>query len=116
MYPNLLDCGNQSRYTLDTMDTSETYYKMCLAAFPEDAERGVCLKTQEQLQEIYLSNMPYGTYNKLYTLVEDFQDHHARYGYPTYASSMEQLWLAFYMFERHQKVWSNGEEWVLKTT
>ena len=25
--------------------------------------------------------------------------------------SMEQLWLAFYMYEKHGKVW-NGEEWV----
>jgi hypothetical protein len=26
--------------------------------------------------------------------------------------SMEQLWLAFYMYEKHNKVW-NGEKWIL---
>jgi len=28
-----------------------------------------------------------------------------------YAESFEQLWLAFYMYEKHGKVW-NGEKWV----
>ena len=28
-----------------------------------------------------------------------------------YAESFEQLWLAFYMYEKHGKVW-NGEEWA----
>lgn len=30
-------------------------------------------------------------------------------------SSMEQLWLAFYMYEKHSKIWSSKEkEWVIK--
>jgi hypothetical protein len=28
-----------------------------------------------------------------------------------YAESMEQLWLAFYMFEEHKKTWE-GDEWI----
>ena len=28
--------------------------------------------------------------------------------------SMEQLWLAFYMYEKHKKIW-DGEKWIIET-
>ncbi len=36
------------------MDTTKTYFKMCGKAFPQDAEEGHFLKTQDQLQEMII--------------------------------------------------------------
>jgi len=71
------------------------------------------LLRQDQLQEMYLNSMPDGTYTKIFTLVEAFYGHFEQYGYPSYAFSMEQLWLAFVMKEKYGKIW-DGEDWVLQ--
>ncbi len=76
-----------------------------------DFERAIWLPTQSQLQEMYLRDMPDGTYVKIFTLLEEFYGHFEKHGYPSYAFSMEQLWLAFYMHEVHNKTW-DGNTWV----
>ena len=73
----------------------------------------IWLPRQDQLQEMYLNSMPDGTYTKIFTLVEAFYGHFEQYGYPSYAFSMEQLWLAFVMKEKYGKIW-DGEDWVLQ--
>ena len=70
----------------------------------------IWLPLQHQLQAMYLKDMPDGTYQKVATLAEVFHDYHEKNGYPVYAYTMDQLWLAFYMFEKHQKTW-DGNEW-----
>ena len=69
------------------------------------------LERQDQLQEMYLKDMPAGTYIKIFTLLEEFYGHFETQGYPSYAFSMEQLWLAFVMWEKFGKVW-DGETWA----
>lgn len=74
-------------------------------------DKVIWLPRQDQLQEIYLNDMPDGTYRKIATLAEEFHDYHETHGYPSYAGSMEQLWLAFVMKEKYNKTW-NGESWI----
>jgi len=91
-----------------------------IAFYPECSWKGfddtpkenlIWLPRQDQLQAMYLAMMPAGTYTKVFTLIEEFYGHFEKYGYPSYAYSMEQLWLAFAMKTLHNKTWS-GTEWV----
>ncbi len=75
-----------------------------------DWKKAIWLPRQAQLQKLYLDGMPGGTYQKIATLAEVFHDFYEEHGYPVYATSMEQLWLGFYMSEHFGKVWS-GTEW-----
>ena len=84
------------------MDTSDTYYNMCVKAFSEDAKRGYAFKTQGQLQEM-VGGTHIEKFGKVYRAVV------AKELYPS--ASMEQLWLAFVMKEKYNKTW-NGESWV----
>ena len=114
------------------MDTSETYIKMCekaeeiqkLAPNPlysshdwfVERIRGnvpVWLPRQDQLQEtVHPSDC---TYAISYCLLDNFIDWYQSRCYDELARvySMEQLWLAFVMKEKHNKGW-NGSEWVIK--
>jgi len=89
------------------MDTSETYYNMCYEAFPEDREEGNCLKTQDQIQGMLpFGNLaPHALLLCFWNFVDKDIDHRFVY------TSMEQLWLAFYMKEKHNKTW-DGEKWI----
>jgi len=89
------------------MDTSETYYRMCYEAFPEDREQGMVLKTQDQLQEMIFCTE--GTYDKLPTKVFAFSDYWEENGIPIMFNSLHQLWLAFVM-KGNNKTW-DGESW-----
>jgi len=75
-----------------------------------EREVSTWLPRQDQLQEIWWKSTPDGTYLKLWTMVEEFYGHYERYGYPKYAFSMEQLWLAFVMKELYNKIW-DGDNW-----
>ena len=121
------------------MDTSEAYVKMCEKAEeiqldfrPQDGDyiveviqsprnvlmsifvhphhrRYIWLPRQDQLQEMISEhwNLTYS-----YGLVERFANwlRSSKVGY--YENlSMEQLWLAFVMSQKYNKVW-DGEEWV----
>lgn len=66
----------------------------------------ICLFRQDQLQEMYgqfgLQSMCAALYNFSTSAVGSTI---------TIAGSMEQLWLAFVMWEKYNKTW-NGEDWV----
>lgn len=123
------------------MDTSETYIKMRLAArkhlldgtLPEFIGWNECnwvtanvfvdtkgdfyfatesdqcqLERQDQLQEMVSEHFKAGLdLCNLYTWYIRNRPHDAGQEW----NSMEQLWLAFVMKEKYNKVW-NGEEWV----
>ncbi len=78
--------------------------------FKDPLRELIWLPYQHQLQAMYLRDMPDGTYQKVATLAEVFHDYHKASGYPSYAFSMEQLWLAFVMSEKYNKKW-DGEKW-----
>ena len=119
------------------MDTTETYIKMCKESLPllkgsiplfsrrrwmqyavdgkiglwaetvntSNYEGAIPLWTQDQLQEMYAAP------DDIYTLLHDFNewiDQGERDSLQ--CKSLEQLWLAFVMKEKHGQVW-NEEEW-----
>ena len=74
--------------------------------------RIVWLPRQDQLQEMV--SVPIGTFNdNFWTILEDLRDWGHNYAefQQWIPLSMEQLWLAFVMNEKYNKVW-NGEDWV----
>lgn len=120
------------------MDTSETYIKMRLVAIPDlgmgnspsvhnhhigkdvwVAENGdfyyfteytACqLERQDQLQEMVIdkSISGMGLCYDMWKFIESTKGRSWLLGY-----SMEQLWLAFVMKEKYNKVW-DGEKWLI---
>jgi len=73
--------------------------------------RRIDLLSQDQIQEMLLQ------YYGLHSIVKKFWEFEQKMrkeenvGIPS--ESMEQLWLAFYMHEKHGKIW-NGKEWEKK--
>lgn len=111
------------------MDTSKEYIKMCEKA--EEIQRSdeglrgesdgihyisddvfylgerkcIWLPHQDQLQEMVNDD-------NLTALLQDFISWLAKQcNLPMHMTSMEQLWLAFVMSEKYQKVW-DGDEWI----
>ena len=75
----------------------------------DDAVIGCQLERQDQLQEMlgdYYHCVAQIYWWKETTRIGDYYG----YDYDTF-SSMEQLWLAFVMKEKYNKVW-NGDEWI----
>ena len=115
------------------MDTSKEYIKMCdcpeIQEQMENFEEGfknensafcgtnlVWLPRQDQIQEMMFKNNPRDVCGLATGLANFMQGQQRFYKsgrvkklYPV--GSMEQLWLAFYMSEKHQKFWSK-EGWV----
>ena len=109
------------------MDTSEQYIKMCncpeiqsrelkfagiYSFYNYDFLPDMWLPRQDQIQEMLPENnckCPCCLIFHLNKFVEDNIDGFADGG----IDSMEQYWLAFLMWENHQKVWgSKKEKWV----
>jgi hypothetical protein len=73
------------------------------------------LPRQDQLQEMLIPRPYYSMLNLLSFFNDyvwsftDYDDLKAEENYPF--KSMEQLWLAFVMKEKYNKIWSNGE-WI----
>ena len=122
------------------MDETSTYKKMCMKAneinqlkpsdYPESMKPittyfyddvwyhpkgnhpAIKLFRQDQLQEMVWLNTA-GTYNLLPTKLFAFSDYWEENGIPNRFTSMEQLWLAFIMAEKYNKVWDNvKEDWI----
>ena len=120
------------------MDTSEAYVKMCdcpevqgwkmfkyndihsqhsqkdFVSFshtkPNVWKKIVWLPRQDQIQE----TMPgLDAFQKIYKLAEYIERNDAKYLMGEENRSIEQLWLAFYMHEKHGKAW-DGEKWGKK--
>jgi hypothetical protein len=111
------------------MDTTETYTEMCRKAFLNEQPDGalfvvgdniaidesghwwkmkpkfIPLKSQDQLQKMVEDKLNYSTLAKACSRLGAFQD-----TIPA-CKSWEQLWLAFVMKEKYNKVW-DGTEWV----
>jgi len=68
-------------------------------------EDNIWLPRQDQIQEMLKAH-----YQKHLKILYDFS-----LTVSWYINSLEQLWLAFYMYEKHSKIWSSKEEkWVKK--
>lgn len=74
------------------------------------------LPRQDQIQEMIFKEgwqSPWGV--MIPELLHSANEVPEQYGkYYLNFASMEQLWLAFYMYEKHGKVWADGEKWVKK--
>ena len=124
------------------MDTLEQYIKMCdnkkiQASLPKEGDFYICfiqhgkyyiqmqprkkiikhpgryrqikLPMQDQIQEMLIMD-----YDNAYTLEDCFHEYCSKRVINYWIdASVEQLWLAFYMWEKHGKVW-NGKKWVKK--
>ena len=111
------------------MDTSETYVKMC-DCLEIQGQRGnlmhqhdylidcLWLPRQDQIQEMMYELPPFkekwtigvarvACPNCITLDLKDFSEDDCK----MLLESMEQLWLAFYMHEKHQKTWDK-EKWV----
>ena len=111
------------------MDTSETYIKMCVKAEeilpyydiePEDflgnsktRKESVWLPRQDQLQEMLGCDYKDQLGDFTGFVFDICHDTLSFENYPSQFTSMEQLWLAFYMAEKHNKIWE-GEQWILR--
>jgi hypothetical protein len=112
--------GDLYAYAINEPACPYRYTDVRMVHYCEDKPEADAIRVfrQDQLQEMYLRDMPDGTYTNgtlIFTLVEAFYGHFEKYGYPSYAFSMEQLWLAFAMKEKYNKTW-NGEEWIDEST
>jgi len=66
------------------------------------------LLRQDQIQEMMIKD-----YDNAYTLLEYFSIFWSTRLYAYWVDmTPEQAWLAFYMHEKHSKVWADGEKWV----
>ena len=84
------------------VDGGETY---------KPRDRVIQLFKQDQLQEMVLSDFVQqeGGYLPTYWLLHKFEHWLPDYRYAN--TSMEQLWLAFYMSEKFSKKW-DGDKWI----
>ena len=76
----------------------------------EQRSRYIWLPTQSQLQEMVLPNLKYQDTEHLLRALNEWN--YSEVGYEPYSrfySSMEQLWLAFVMKEKFNKVWTDGK-------
>lgn len=76
----------------------------------EDAVKtnSIWLLRQDQIQEMIpkLDN-----FQKIYKIAEYIEKHDAHYLIGKESRTMEQLWLAFYMHEKHKLVWDD-KKWI----
>ena len=76
-----------------------------------DVVIGCQLERQDQLQEMVPTHIGSTQPNfKMISELNHFFDYWDTNGIPNYLTTWEQLWLAFVMSERYQKIW-NGEDW-----
>ena len=110
------------------MDTSKEYIKMCdcpeiqgkihnwrdrksWSALIEERDEFIWLPRQDQIQEM-MNKLPRCSCMVCLTIhLNEFLNNHLEGLYERNIDTMEQLWLAFYMSEKHQKFW-DGEKWV----
>lgn len=77
----------------------------------EDAVVGCQLERQDQLQEMVFDKSNNPDTERAEQITHFY--HFCMQPYRQQFTSMEQLWLAFYMSEKYDKMW-NGTEWVKK--
>ena len=104
---NNYDSDKKEVLVVSGYETDSGYYGAMAGSkrYPDDEcvpEDAIWLPTQSQLQKMVNTDFTLQILD-LELLVEEGNWH--------YVDSMEQLWLAFVMKEKHGKVW-NGEGWV----
>ena len=67
-------------------------------------EKFTWLPTQEQLQEMVKKR-------HIYYLIKDFQIFQVKHTVGLHIGNMNELWLAFVMYEEYNKIWT-GKEWI----
>ena len=115
------------------MDTSEIYIKMCDNQIVQDAMKivkdkyliyypyakygdhhsNISLPRQDQLQEMMFEESDKEVMPDAITKLLGYFNDYSLTVCPQFAS-MEQLWLAFVMKEKYNKIW-NGEDWIENT-
>ena len=78
----------------------------------------IWLPRQDQLQEMLIERKGYSKHDALENLLTDFENWHYDFKMCDMLwvfTSMEQLWLAFVMKEKYNKIW-NGKNWIKKNT
>ena len=95
----------------------EGEYNISLVGFDEGdgykCSTIIWLPRQDQIQEMIPKCTCVHPLEKLQCVLQRLVEHGGMYGEDTYWSfptSMEQFWLAFYMYEKYKKIW-NGEKW-----
>ncbi len=80
--------------------------------FESETEHRIWLPRQDQLQGIYIGNNE-DTLDRMFSLCNSFTDKsYISHWKPWhFFTSMEQLWLAFVMREKYNKVW-DGKDWI----
>lgn len=109
------------------MDTSENYIKMCACKEITNAWRSrenqflhstkiegqsvfIWLPRQDEIQEMMKETFNSSFYSMGWIRnIVDWMNRQGKYAHQ-FKDSMEQLWLAFYMWEKYKKTW-NGEKW-----
>ena len=99
-----------------TYENGSHYYTLLIAGGPpiRKSKNRIWLPRQDDIQKM-MKGVPAGfikvLYNYIYGGIDGIDIAHYFLNFET----MEQLWLAFYMHEKHSKVWSSKEEkWVKK--
>jgi len=105
--------GAASIFIVDNgvMLASDGYYYLYYDSTNEEAYGD--LPTQDQLQEMVMNFEIYPPFLQLQRWHDWAFEYSLKYWYKF--TSMEQLWLAFVMKEKHNKVW-NSEEWIEKVS
>ena len=111
----LKPCGNPEYWSYGDIFSDGVNVFVCTPAhFPVSGL--IFLPRQDQLQEMMIPKDEQDCLNKYVVLLDDFQEWVLEKGIGLEWSyliqvSMEQLWLAYVMHEKYQKIWANGE-WI----
>jgi len=78
-----------------------------------DKKRYIWLPTQAQLQRMFIKNVKCSNCrSEVFRCVFDLSSfYNGYYKYCSQFTSMEQIWLAYVMFNNYQKQW-NGKDWI----
>ena len=123
-YVKMCDCpeiqdkiiGEKGKYSHDFY-----YRKILLKGSVEDfLNNSIWLPRQDQIQEMLDDSLRDGRYSKGDITIDWFVDSWRMCWKPdplvcyTFkGTSFEQLWLAFYMYEKHKKTW-DGKKWQIE--
>jgi len=113
--PEIQDKAPRKPYTTDLYSVGEIIMTYTLYRPEESQYDAIWLPRQDQLQEMAIPKDEEDSRNKYIVLLDDFQDWVLNdcsgldwsHKIPV---TMEQLWMAFVMKEKHNKVW-DGSKW-----
>ena len=108
------DCGSHWRNkeaNIYYVDDGQCYYQS--PPNPKgELQPKIWLPHQSQLQDMLNYTVWFEKIYRFYDWLQEKEDIHSWDGNCTKFNTMEQLWLAFVMWELYEKKW-NGEEWIV---